>query len=148
MKRTRKAKTFFIQFKTLFDLCMKSLHNQLARTPPSKKTTKTSGDERKLFSGLVITIFIFFFDKNDYQQLGSSSSSRKKKRAGGSGYCVYLPCLMIPIGSLKNIFLKCGSNAEQQLSRSRSSIVNDNQILVFLFSFLLSYNMGGNRSKK
>jgi hypothetical protein len=36
------------------------LHNQLARTPPSKKTTKTSGDERKLFSGLVITIFIFF----------------------------------------------------------------------------------------
>jgi hypothetical protein len=44
--------------------------------------------------------------------------------------------------------LKCGSNAEQQLSRSRSSIVNDNQILVFLFSFLLSYNMGGNRSKK
>jgi hypothetical protein len=42
------------------------------------------------------------------------------------------------IGSLKNIFLKCGSNAEHQLSRSRSSIVNDNQILcdVSLLLFL------------
>lgn len=148
MKRTRKAKTFFIQFKTLFDPCMKSLHNQLARTPPSKKNNKNIWRWEKTIFRPSNHHLYFFFDKNDYQQLGSSSSSRKKKRAGGSGYCVYLPCLMIPIGSLKNIFLKCGSNAEQQLSRSRSSIVNDNQILVFLFSFLLSYNMGGNRSKK
>ncbi len=144
MKRTRKAETFFIQFKTLFDPCMKSLHNQLARTPPSKKKNIWKWEK---------TIFrpnnhhLHFFREKWLSTVGYSSS-RKKKRAGGSGYCVYLPCLMIPIGSLKNIFLKCGSNAEQQLSRSRSSIVNDNQILVFLFSFLLSYNMGGKPVEK